>query len=594
MNLSNSAFLCLDIGTYGVKGLAHSVKNGQIIKSATHFVKNPNTLYALNSVIDELEKQLNKRFSSAYITGNFGISDFRIKPDIINFSTEHKITERDVKAQIKRIIPKEGFYNLHIIPLKYKTPSMEKQIPSPINIIDTQLKSLFGVIAYEEERTSYISDMLKHAHIKPIGFWDQNFLNNEIYRTNNDRVLFIDLGAEFTTVSIWTNNGPLHFEKIKLGQSDITNVLAKSFNFSTSEADSLKIQIAKTKITTTDRFSTVSLSGPFATIQRVDVLDIFIPELTSLLESIYSQTKHYIDLYQPTRIILTGGGSSIEDINLLIEKIFNLPVINKGEIASVSALSDFIWNSHEDEIKKYEEERIRTQKRINKILNLFKRKKKIKKKVFVPIMPSTLCFDMYDDSTYTLFASSNISMIHVDIMDGFFVPEVAGSMEELAHIRSKTKAHLHVHLMTESPSILAADAINAGADTVIVSFNTAGVENALNLIKKSGKRCGIAINPETPATMLSKILPLVDEVMLMAVAPGKAGQTFDMDILQKIKALDYTRKKHGLKYIISVDGGINPETAKLCWNAGANLLVSGSYLKNAPDFRLAVQTLLKH
>jgi ribulose-phosphate 3-epimerase len=94
--------------------------------------------------------------------------------------------------------------------------------------------------------------------------------------------------------------------------------------------------------------------------------------------------------------------------------------------------------------------------------------------------------------------------------------------------------------------------------------------------------------------MISNILPLVDEVMLMAVNPGKSGQTFDPSIIQKIKALDYTRKKHGLKYIISVDGGINPETAKLCWAAGANLLVSGSYLKNAPDFRLAVQNLLKH
>ena len=80
----------------------------------------------------------------------------------------------------------------------------------------------------------------------------------------------------------------------------------------------------------------------------------------------------------------------------------------------------------------------------------------------------------------------------------------------------------------------------------------------------------------------------------MAVTPGAAGQEFDARVLQKIKKLHYTRKKHGLKYLISVDGGINPETAKLCWDAGADLLVSGSYLATAPDFPLAVQSLLKH
>jgi len=594
MNISNDTFLCLDIGTYGVRGLAHSVKNGKQVLSVTHFVKNPNKLYALKSVIDELEQQLNTHFGSAYITGNFGIADFVIKQYIVDFGTEHKITRQDIQNQIKRIKPKEGFYNLHIIPLKYKTPTISQQTNSPIDTIDTQLKSFFGVISYEQERTEFLSDMLKYTHIKPIGWWDSSFLNSAIYRINNDRVLFLDLGAEFTTVSIWANNGPLAFNKIKLGQSDITNTMAKAFNISTSEADSLKIQIAKTCITTTDRFTTVSQTGPFATIQRADALDIFIPELTSLIESIYSQSKHNIELYKPTKIILTGGGSCIEDIGPFIEKIFGLPVNNQGDIASVSALSEYIWKTHSDEIKEYEQKQIKIKRRIDKFLNLFKRKKKIKKKTFVPILPSTLCFDMYDDSTYTMFASSGISMIHVDIMDGFFVPNVAGSMEELAYIRSKTKTHLHVHLMTESPTILAADAINAGADTIIVSFNTPGAENALKLIKKSGKRCGIAFNPETPASMLKNILPLVDEVMVMAVNPGKAGQNFDENVIQKIKALDYTRRKHGLKYIISVDGGINPETAKICWKAGANLLVSGSYLKTAPDFRLAVQSLLKN
>ena len=85
----------------------------------------------------------------------------------------------------------------------------------------------------------------------------------------------------------------------------------------------------------------------------------------------------------------------------------------------------------------------------------------------------------------------------------------------------------------------------------------------------------------------------VDEVMIMGVTPGAAGQEFDSSVLQKILALSTTRKKHGLKYIISVDGGINPTTAQRCWDAGADLLVSGPYLQKSTDFASAVQSLLK-
>jgi ribulose-phosphate 3-epimerase len=193
-----------------------------------------------------------------------------------------------------------------------------------------------------------------------------------------------------------------------------------------------------------------------------------------------------------------------------------------------------------------------------------------------------------------MFASAGISMIHVDIMDGFYVNKIAGSIGELAKIRSNTNAHLHVHLMTESPSVWACDAIKSGADTVIISTNTSGVRDAITIVKNSGKRCGIALNPDSNIEILIPILKQIDEIMIMAVTPGAAGQEFDDRVLQKIKALHYTRKKHGLKYVISVDGGINPETAKLCWAAGADLLVSGSYLAKSPDFDLAVQSLLKH
>jgi ribulose-phosphate 3-epimerase len=179
-------------------------------------------------------------------------------------------------------------------------------------------------------------------------------------------------------------------------------------------------------------------------------------------------------------------------------------------------------------------------------------------------------------------------------MDGFYVDKIAGSIDELSRIRQSTKSYLHVHLMTESPSVWARDAINAGADTVIISTNTSGVRDAINIVKNAGKRCGIALNPDSNIEILKSVLTQIDEVMVMAVKPGATGQVFDESILKKIKILDYTRKKHGLKYLISVDGGINPETAKLCWDAGADLLVSGSYLAKSADFPLAVQSLLNH
>ena len=207
-------------------------------------------------------------------------------------------------------------------------------------------------------------------------------------------------------------------------------------------------------------------------------------------------------------------------------------------------------------------------------------------------MPSTLAFNMKDLNTYKLFKSGDISIIHVDIMDGFFVDKVRGSINELKFIRNNTTAHLHVHLMTESPAHWAADVANAGADTIILSTGTAGVRSAITQIKKAGKRCGIALVPETPLSILKPVLKELDEIMIMGVMPGAGGQEFDISVLNKIAMLNATRQKYDLKYKISVDGGINEVTAKLCWQAGADLLVSGSYLKNAPDFPLAVQSLL--
>lgn len=593
MNLTNSSFLCLDIGTYGVRGFAHIVKNAKIIQSATHFIKNTNTIFALNHVVDELEQQLNTHFDSAFVTGNFGVCDFQTVSDTITWNDEHKISDLDLKHQIAKISPPDDFYLMHLVPVFYGTPTISNIKNTPVGHIATQLKSIYSVISYEQERTRYISDIMRRAHIQSAGFFDSAFLQNAVFRHENEKILFIDLGEEFTTVSIWTNRGPLYFNKIKFGQRDITNTLALQLQIGTMDADTLKRLVANAMPNEMDRFTPASSDEKFSKFSRADVNDIFIPKLYELIKEIFEQSKKYIAQYKPEKIVLSGGGTAIENINTVFERAFNMPVDNQSESASINALSEYIWQLRMPDRNAYLQKQMKIQNLTKKITKIFHKKKTKPKKKFIPILPSTLCFNMRDPSTYTLFASGGISMIHVDIMDGFYVDRIAGGIDELAMIRTNTNAHLHVHLMTESPSVWARDAINAGADTIIISTNTAGVRDAINVIKNSGKRCGIAVNPESNLEILVPILKDIDEIMVMAVTPGAAGQEFNPSVLQKIKTLDYTRKKHGLKYLISVDGGINPETAKLCWDAGANLLVSGSYLAKAPDFPLAVQSLLK-
>ena len=594
MKLSNSSFLCLDIGTYGVRGFAHCVMDAKIIHSAMHFVKNSNTLFALKSVVDELEQQLNTHFDSAFITGNFGEMDFQNFTDIITWREEHKITDLDLKHQIAKIPRPDGFYAMHIIPVFYGTNHIQNINNTPIGQIDTKLKSIFSVISYEEEQTRYISDVLRRAHIQSGGFFDSTFLQNSIYRKPKEKILFLDLGNEFTTISIWTGRGPLYMNKIKFGQYDITCAISNELGISKNDADTLKISVGSATPNEMDRFTPADSSEKFASFSVSDINDVFIPKLSELMETVYVQSEKYINQYKPEKIILTGGGTSINNINIFIERIFKLPVENLGDSATINALSEYVWASHLPERNAYIQKQQKIQNVINNITKIFKRKKRNKKAKFIPIMPSTLCFNMNDMSTYTMFASAGISAIHVDIMDGFYVDNISGSIEELSNIRTKTKSYLHVHLMTESPSIWARDAINAGADTVIISTNTSGVRDAINIIKSAGKRCGIALNPDSNIEILKPILTQIDEIMVMGVEPGAAGQKFDERTIQKIKILNFTRKKHGLKYLISVDGGINPDTAKLCWDAGADLLVSGSYLAKAPDFPLAVQSLLNH
>lgn len=587
MNLFDSSFLCLDIGTYGVRGIAHHIHGAQIDRSAFFTCDSTDTIFAIKSVIDELEKQIGAHFDSAYVTGNFGESAFDMTAKSTPWSGEHKITATDIRNQISQIATPKNFYPMHIVPLRYDTPTARNML-SPIGHIDRQLVSAFGTIFYSHPGVNQVNKNLHGSHIQAIAFYDPQFLQNAAYRQKKQTTMFIDFGHEYTSASIWTDRGPVWHTKIKLGGHDITNAISKTLNLDPESADRIKRAVATLVPRDMDRFTPADTAYDFS---RGDVNDIILPVLIDIIGQIKDQCLSSFTKYRPTKIILSGGGAEIDGLRDFIENAFAIITETLPIDASVRALSDFIWESEDPHRKKYNARRDRWANRTNWIGKLFHKRKK-EKPQFIPILPSTLCFNMQNPNTYSLFKSGGISMIHIDIMDGFYVDNVTGSIDEIKNIRAHTNAHLHVHLMTESPSVWAADAISAGADTVILSTNTSGLRNAIRIVKNAGRRVGIALNPDSSVSLLKSVLRDIDEVMIMSVAPGAAGQSFEPTALHKISVLATTRKKYGLKFLISVDGGINEKTAKLCWDAGADLLVSGSYLAKSSDFPLAVRNLL--
>lgn len=588
MNLVDSAFLCLDIGSSAVHGLAHRVRNGRIAKSAMFVAESFDTVAAIKTVIDELESQIGRHFDDAYITGNFGESYFNIETKNLVWPNEHKITASDIKAQVSQITAPDGFFPMHIIPLRYDSPHIRNML-SPIGHIDNQLVSTFGAIFYTHDAIDNIGADLRRAHIQSNGFYDTHFVLNSAFRNPHETIMFIDFGAQFTSLSVWTDRGPIWHYKTSMGGTNISQSVADKFNIPFIEADRIKRAVFTMLPTPTDRFTPADIAYDFS---RADVNDIVVPYMTNIVDDIKMAALPTIEKYHPSKIIITGGTADADGVIDFVSNAFGLPTESTHVDAPVRALGEYIWNLSADARAKIIARNDRMEKRINRILKIFYKKQK-KRRTFVPILPSTLCFNMNNPTTYTTFDAAGISMIHVDIMDGLYVNKMAGGIDQLRTIRARTTAHLHVHLMTESPSVWAADAIAAGADTVIVSTNTSGVKNAIRIIKASGRRAGIALNPDTSPAILKPILRDLDEVMVMTVTPGAAGQEFLPACLHKISVLAATRKKYGLKFKISVDGGINDKNAQMCWDAGADLLVSGSYLAHSADFPIAVQSLMK-
>mgnify|MGYP003320596437 FL=1 len=189
---------------------------------------------------------------------------------------------------------------------------------------------------------------------------------------------------------------------------------------------------------------------------------------------------------------------------------------------------------------------------------------------------------------------SGADMIHVDVMDGHFVPNLTIGPPVIKSLRKYTKLPFDVHLMIDPVHKYIKDYSDAGAD--IITFHPEATENiseTINLIKSLNKKVGISLNPNTEISAATDYLDKIDLILIMSVYPGFGGQKFISEVIQKIKDLDQIRKEKKLNFSIEIDGGINFETSKIAIDAGVDILVSGTtiFKENNGDLKKNIKTL---
>ena len=182
--------------------------------------------------------------------------------------------------------------------------------------------------------------------------------------------------------------------------------------------------------------------------------------------------------------------------------------------------------------------------------------------------------------------------LHIDIMDGDFVPNISFGPMLYQGLRAQSKLVFDVHMMVTDPERYVDQVVKAGADVVTVHVEaTPHIHRALQLIKAAGAKAGVVINPGTPVSAIKAVLRQVDQVLVMTVNPGFGGQAFIPETLDKVRQLADLRQKQGYSYLIEVDGGVNDKTAADCLAAGADILVAGSYVFGHSNPAQAIQTL---
>ena len=212
----------------------------------------------------------------------------------------------------------------------------------------------------------------------------------------------------------------------------------------------------------------------------------------------------------------------------------------------------------------------------------------------IKIAPSILSADFAKlGEELQAISVAGADMIHIDVMDGHFVPNITIGPAVIKSIRTHSTLPFDVHLMVSSPEHLFEDFVKSGSD--IITIHLEALENpdrAIAQIKNLGVKAGISLLPSTPASALCDLIDKVDLILVMTVNPGFGGQAFMENQLNKIQEISNMLKKAGREdVILSVDGGINPNTAKQCIAAGASMLVAGSYVFGHPSYKDAIESL---
>ena len=213
----------------------------------------------------------------------------------------------------------------------------------------------------------------------------------------------------------------------------------------------------------------------------------------------------------------------------------------------------------------------------------------------IKIAPSILNGNMSDIAgTIAMLNRTDADWIHLDVMDGVFVPNITFGPKTIADMRPLTKKFFDAHLMVHDRNVLLEEFAKAGADMITVHVESPGcahLDRVIQRIHGFGIKAGAALNPATPDSVLDYILDSLDMALVMSVNPGFGGQKFIPGVLRKIESIAETAAKRGLDLEIEVDGGVKVNNAADVINAGATVLVAGTAVITAPDPVLAVKQL---